>query len=139
MSSERDAEADRAAVLEANDRFYVAFEARDLDAMSDLWVHDDDTVCVHPGWSPLHGWSSIGAGWTALFDGPQRLQFIVTDAHVSIVGDMAWVSCDENLLTAGASGVVAALNVFRRIDDAWRMVVHHGAPVMARGDDEVDD
>ena len=126
------------AVLEANGRFYAAFEARDLDAMSDLWAHDDDTVCVHPGWSPLRGWSAIGASWAALFDGPQQLQFIVTDEQVVVNGDSAWVSCDENLLTTGASGVVAALNMFRRDGDEWRMVVHHGAPVMARGD-ELDD
>lgn len=132
MSSDADA------VLEANARFYSAFEARDLDLMSDLWVHDDDAVCVHPGWTPLRGWPAIGASWVALFDGPQQLQFIVTDEHVVVDGDVAWVSCDENLLTAGASGVVTALNLFRRTADGWRLVVHHGAPVMARGD-EADD
>ena len=33
-------------VLAANRRFYEAFEASDIDAMSDVWVHDDGVVCI---------------------------------------------------------------------------------------------
>jgi ketosteroid isomerase-like protein len=75
-----------------------------------------------------------------MFDGPQHIQFIVTDEHVSVNGDVAWVSCDENLLTIGASATVNALNVFERAQDGkWRMVAHHGAPVMIASDEEFDD
>src|SRR5204863_3613287 len=48
-------------VLAANRRFYEAFEASDIDAMSDVWVHDDGAVCTHPGWATLHGWAAIAA------------------------------------------------------------------------------
>ncbi len=127
-----DPEADEAAVLAANRAFYEAFEARDIDAMSDLWAHDDRVVCVHPGWTQLRGWGSVAASWAALFGGPQHLQFIVTDEHVVLAGDVAWVSCDENLLAGDGSAAIASLNVFARDDDGtWRMLVHHGAPVMS--------
>ena len=37
-------------VLAANRAFYAAFEARDIDALSDVWEHSDRSTCVHPGW-----------------------------------------------------------------------------------------
>jgi len=124
-------EADRLAVLAANEAFYDAFEARDLDAMSDLWAHDDRVTCVHPGWTELRGWASVASSWAALFGGSQQLQFIVTDPHVVVAGDVAWVTCDENLLSGEGSATVASLNLFARDDrGAWRMLAHHGAPVM---------
>jgi ketosteroid isomerase-like protein len=142
MSEERprrlDLGVDRAAVLAANRAFYDAFEARDIDAMSDLWAHDDRVVCVHPGWTELRGWAAVAASWAALFGGPQHLQFIVTDEHVVLAGDVAWVSCDENLLAVDGSATVASLNVFARDDrGTWKLLVHHAAPVMSTaGDDE---
>jgi ketosteroid isomerase-like protein len=117
-------------VLAANQAFYGAFEARDLDLMADIWDHGDDVACTHPGWSTLHGWGPIGASWAALLSNGERLQFIVADELVRVCGSMAWVACTENLLAEdGFGGTVAALNVFERHDDRWVMVAHHGSPV----------
>jgi len=119
-------------VLAANAAFYAAFEARDLDAMSDVWEHTDRTSCVHPGWPILTGWASVAASWFALFDGPQRLQFIVTGTEVRVAGDTAWVTCNENLIegAGAATSSVAATNVFARGDGGWRLVHHHGSPIV---------
>lgn len=125
-------DADAEAVLAVNAAFYEAFESRDLDAMSDVWEHSDRVACVHPGWSILMGWGAVSASWFALFDGPQRLQFIVTDERVTVAGDTAWVTCSENLIDAGATQAVAATNVFTRDADGWRLVLHHGSPVVHR-------
>jgi ketosteroid isomerase-like protein len=118
------------AVMAANRAFYDAFEARDLDAMSDLWEHDDHVVCTHPGWKSLHGWGAVAGSWFALFGGPQQLQFILTDERVHVDGEVAWVTLDENLISEQGGGTVAAVNVFRRVDDRWRLVLHHGSPVV---------
>lgn len=123
---------DVAAVLAANDAFYAAFEARDLDAMSDVWEHTDRVSCVHPGWPRLQGWAAVASSWYALFDGPQRLQMIVTGVRADVVGDLAWVTCDEGLLDARGTQSVAATNLFARSDGRWRMVAHHGSPVAQR-------
>lgn len=117
------------AVLAANRAYYEAFEARDLDAMSAVWHHDDAVACTHPGWRTLHGWGAVAASWFALFRGPQHLQFILTDERVQVAGDVAWVTVDEDLIGDEVSGTVAAVNVYRRIDGRWRMVLHHGSPV----------
>ena len=119
-------------MLEVNRAFYAAFEARDMDAMSDVWEHSDRTLCTHPGWSTLRGWGAISGSWFALFQGPQQLQFVLTQEQVDVEGDMAWVAVDENLLgDQGGGATVAALNLFTRSqrDGGWRMVAHHGSPV----------
>ena len=90
-------------VLAANRAFYEAFEARDIDAMSESWEHSDRVVCTHPGWASLHGWAAV-----------------------------AWVTVDENLISETISGTVAAVNMFVFDGQRWRLVVHHGAPVAAR-------
>lgn len=121
-------------VLAVNREFYEAFESRDLDRMSDVWAHDDRVSCVHPGWTALRGWAAVGSSWAALFNGPQHLQFIVTEEEVTVVGDLAWVNCVENLLAEDGSATIAALNLFERGDGGWRMLAHHGSPVMASPD-----
>ena len=118
-----------AAVRRVNRRFYDAFEARDIDAMSDVWEHDDRVSCTHPGWRTLHGWGAVSGSWFALFRGPQPLQFILTDERVAVEGGTAWVTVDENLISAEGSGTVAAVNVFVRRADRWRLVAHHGSAV----------
>ena len=123
---------DRDAVLSVNQAFYDAFEARDLDRMSEVWEHSDRAVCTHPGWSSLRGWAAIVSSFATLFHSPQSLQFLLTDAAASVDGDTAWVTVDENLLGDQGGTTVAALNVFARTGDGWRLVVHHGSPVHVR-------
>ena len=119
-------------VLAANRAFYSAFEAIDMDAMSDVWEHSDRATCVHPGWGRLHGWAAISASFFALFQNGQPLQFILTNERVDVVDDLAWVSCDENILSEQVGGTVAALNLFTRTGDGWRMIVHHGSSIVPR-------
>jgi ketosteroid isomerase-like protein len=124
-----DDSADQAAVRAANQAFYAAFEARDLDAMSDVWEHGDRVTCTHPGWRTLRGWGAVSGSWFALFGGPSPLQFILTNEVVSVSGDAAWVTVDENLISADGGGTVAALNLFLRSEGRWWLVSHHGGPV----------
>jgi ketosteroid isomerase-like protein len=127
-------EDDEDAVLAANRAFYDAFEAGDLDAMSDVWEHGARATCTHPGWPTLQGWQAVVSSWYALFTNGQRLQFIVTDEHATVIGDAAWVTCYENILEGATAGTVAAVNLFARDrGQGWRLVGHHGSPVVARG------
>jgi uncharacterized protein (TIGR02246 family) len=127
-------------VAAVNAAYYAAFEARDLDAMADLWERTDRATVTHPGWPTLHGWAKVAGSWDAIFRNTPYIQFFLTDEHVDVVGDMAWVVVEENILQAvGAGGAVvqqelsearvAAINVYARTEGRWRMVVHHASPV----------
>lgn len=123
----------------ANASFYAAFESGDLDAMSDVWEHNDRVTCTHPGWPVLRGWGAVAASWVALFQGPQQLQFILTDEVIEIEGNVAWVTVDENILDLDSGSTVSSLNVFVRADGGtapvWMMVAHHGSAVAPRSSD----
>lgn len=119
-------------MLAVNQEFYDAHEQRDLSAMAKVWEHSDRVVCVHPGWTMLRSWPIVEESWRRIFTGPGRNQFIVTNDVVVVDGDVAWVSLDENLVDGAVTGTVAATNVFVRRGDAWRMVLHHGSPVISR-------
>lgn len=119
-------------VLAANQAFYDAHERRDLAAMVEVWDHTDRAVCIHPGWPILRTWPVIEESWRRIFAGPGRNQFILTNESVAIDGDLAWVTLEENLVDTGATGTVAATNLFGRADGRWRLVVHHGSPIVMR-------
>ena len=130
---------DKAAVEEVNTEFYGAFERGDLDSMTRIWLDDRETLCVHPGTTPLRGASAITRSWALLMANATYIQFFLTDVEVSVHGDVASVSCMENVLTAdehtadasfiGARAV--ATNVFVRSGDTWRLWIHHASPVMS--------
>jgi ketosteroid isomerase-like protein len=129
------------AVLRTNAAFYAAFESRDLDAMAELWERSDRVAVTHPGWPTLHGWPRVLGSWDAIFAGTVFMQFLISDERCSVVGDTAWVTCDENILQSGPSreggedlaeiqgARVAALNLFVFDAQRWRMVAHYGASV----------
>lgn len=121
---------DTASLLEANARFYEAFESKDLDTMSALWERTPRVVCTHPGWSTLRGWPHVQASFFAMFDAPGNLQFVLTDTTAHVSGDTGWVAVDENLLGDQAGSTIAALNLFVRDHTGrWRVVAHHGSIV----------
>ena len=45
---------DQDSAITANEKFYKAFNARDLSAMKEIWSSHQNVTCVHPGWSPLN-------------------------------------------------------------------------------------
>jgi ketosteroid isomerase-like protein len=134
------------AVLSVNSRFYAAFEAGDLDAMEEVWVSRGHAVCIHPGWSPVVGVSAVRRSWAVVMANTPYIQFILTDVSVSVLGDVASVTCTENVLAAGegsptegfAGGKAVTTNVFRRSTDGWRLWIHHASPVLSGEESDRD-
>jgi ketosteroid isomerase-like protein len=123
-------------VTSANAAFYRAFEALDLPAMEELWAHGDHVKCVHPGWPMLSGWQAVRASWEAIFANTREMRFTLTNVQVAPAGDLAWVTCTENILSEsdGRVGVtsILATNIFERGPGGWRMVHHHASHVLGR-------
>jgi len=140
-------DADVAAVEEANARFYAAFEHGDLDAMRAVWVADSHAVCIHPGWNPVIGAAAVDRSWAVVMANTPYIQFILTDVEVTVRGDVASVTCTENVLAAAedestpgfAGGKAVSTNVFLRVEGGWRLWIHHASPVLSKsGADEGD-
>ncbi len=120
------------AVREVNRRFYSAHEAQDIEQMIAVWKHGPDVVCIHPGWPILRGWEAVVDSWRRIFAGPSDNQFIVTNDQVNIANGVAWVTLDENLMSAAGTGTIAATNILLKTNGEWKVVHHHGSPVAAQ-------
>ncbi len=119
------------AVQAANQAFYDAHERRDFEAMDAIWEHSDRVICVHPGWPILRGWSAVGMSWRQIFSGAGRNQFLLTNVSISVDGELAWVTLEENLVDTGNMSAVAATNIYTRTPDGWRLINHHASPILA--------
>ena len=113
---------EHAAVLFANDAFYLAFAGRDMAAMDDVWAKKTPVSCVHPGWAPISERSEVMESWRAILTGPAAPKITCAGPTVRIVGDVAWVVCHEVL----DQGFLVATNIFVREDGRWK-IIHHQA------------
>src|SRR5665809_124339 len=86
----------------SNAAFYAAFESAELDAMTALWMDDREALCVHPGALPVRGTSAINRSCALIMANTPYIQFFLTDVETSVLGDVASVTCTENVLTADA-------------------------------------
>ena len=121
-------------VRAANAEFYAAFESLDISRMEAVWLRENYIRCVHPGWSLLTGWDAVMESWRRIFENTRRMHFTLTDVRVHVNGSVAWVTLYENLDSVqgeqASSAVVLTTNIFEAGTQGWRMIHHHGSPVM---------
>ncbi len=128
---------DRAAVIAANECFYLAFERRDLAAMAACWSGTDGDACIHPGWEPVYGNEAVMETWEGIFETGVPMHFSVSDIVVQLLGDIARVHNVENISVAGEGetiGRVAVTHLYLRRAGQWQMVLHHGSPIAPFGE-----
>lgn len=129
-------------VEQANALFYRAFETLDLGQMEAVWSHGEHVKCVHPGWPLLIGWDAVRSSWEAIFESAAEMRFTISAVLVEVAGDLAWVTCTENILSEIRGRVtvtsVLATNVFERGPAGWRLVHHHASHVVGSAPDAAD-
>lgn len=140
---------DIAAIETVNQAFYTAIEDADLDKMTEIWAEDTlegRVSCVHPGWSMLAGRAEVLRSWALIMANTTYIQFVLTDVQTTVLGDLAVLTCVENILTAGeegessfAAGKVVASNVYVRSGRGWRLWMHHGSPVLQSEDEDEEE
>lgn len=122
-------------VERANERFYRAFESLDIHKMEEVWATDKPVKCVHPGWELRSGWPDVRDSWVLIFNHTTGMRFEVTDVDIVVNGDLAWVTCTEkvSMMVDGEPHVsrVLATNLYARNASDWKMIHHHGSPVMS--------
>jgi dihydropteroate synthase len=93
---------DAASVEAANTSFYAAVESADLDLLGAIWADGSSaghSMCVHPGWPALRGRDEILRSFSLILANTPYIQFFLTDVEVRVAGDVAVVTCAENILT----------------------------------------
>ena len=116
-----------AAILFANDAFYLAFATRDVEAMDAVWAKGSPASCIHPGWNMITGRAEVMRSWQAILESPDSPDIQCRHAKASLSGDFAYVVCYEEL----EGGFLVATNIYVRENGAWKMV-HHQAGATGR-------
>ena len=112
--------------------FYEALDSGDAAAIAELWLEDDDIVCVHPGGPRLIGHGAVRASWAAILsNGPLHVRSTSRkslDAPTVAVHNVI----EEVLVTQGRERHIArvvATNGFVKTGAGWKMVLHHASAV----------
>jgi hypothetical protein len=113
------------AVLEANERFYQAFNTKDLALMDVVWAREHAVTCVHPGWNLLEGRQDVLESWRNILANPNQARIVAGGANVTLIGDLAIVVCRE--LVAGSP--LIATNLFVMENGEWLLLHHQSGPV----------
>ena len=129
-------------IIAANEGFYKAFNARDLDAMKNVWGSHEKITCIHPGWVPLNGLESIIDSWEGIFKNSGNMDIQITDISVTTSESLAWISCVEKLYTIATHGVLASkvfsTNLFQLNEGNWEMIMHHASSLPSSPESEED-
>ena len=121
-----------AAVLFANDAFYLAFAGKDLEAMDSLWARHAPVTCIHPGWDAITGRDEVMESWRAILTNPNAPRIECRDPRAHLNGDVAYVICYEAIDRA----FLIATNLFVREDGTWKMVHHQAGATRATPPEE---
>jgi ketosteroid isomerase-like protein len=117
---------DEAAILAANAAYYRAFTSANFAAMSRIWA-DDNVSCIHPGWPVLIGRQAILESYREILRNPNQERIDPRNDTVMATGDEARVICVEFV----GGSALAATNLFKLVDGAWRMTHHQASPIAA--------
>ena len=121
-------------VTQANQQFYEAFESLDVAHMDRIWLQQDYVTCIHPGWTQRVGWPAVRDSWVLIFNNTFSMKFELTEIQIQVAGDVAWVICTENITSrqgeATRESQVLATNLYERVGKAWKIIHHHGSPVV---------
>ncbi len=121
-------------VTKANEAFYDAFGSLDVVKMDRVWAQQDYVTCIHPGWTLRSGWPQVRDSWVLIFNNTFSMEFELSDLQIQVAGDVAWVICVENITSRQGETLqetrVLATNLSERMGDEWKMIHHHGSPIM---------
>ncbi|MBI4535664.1 MAG: nuclear transport factor 2 family protein [Ignavibacteriae bacterium] len=121
-----------------NARFYEAFENADLDALDSIWLHSQRVRCIHPGWDIIVGWEAVRESWERVFASNAAMKFSLRNVAAEIHGKLGVVVLIEEIVwrsgSSVESGSVLATNLFEHDGKTWRMIHHHGSPLIGEKD-----
>lgn len=121
---------DQDSVKAANEEYYQAYNARDIEAMDRIWAKNVAVACIHSSYPKLSSREDVLKSYRVIFDVPNLPQLIHQQDTITVTGDTALVTAYETW--AGGKNTYAATKVFVREDGEWRLVLHHSSPVTQR-------
>jgi len=114
---------------DAEDAFYDAIDERDAEGLRGVWEDSADIACLLPMQPVLHG-ADVHEAFRPLLDGEVTLDIQVRHLRWLEAGDIAIHFVEERVSAPGAppQPAVYAINIFRRGNSGWRLLIHQNSP-----------
>lgn len=111
--------------------FYRAFNQRDMHLMQDNWESSEEASMSNPLGGIKRGWMDIRQVYERIFNGPAEVYVEYYDYSLHQSGDMCVaVGRERGYFKLGDNQLELAIRtsrVYRRLDDQWRQLHHHGS------------
>ncbi|MET0067105.1 MAG: nuclear transport factor 2 family protein [Candidatus Thiodiazotropha sp.] len=115
---------------DAEDAYYDAIEAQDLETLMSVWEASDEVICLLPMLPAVQGRSSVREVWSKMFHNAQGLEIEVIH--------MSWIETAELAIHLVEERVrmpeqpephrVYASNIYRKQAGNWYLLMHQNAP-----------
>lgn len=109
--------------------FYESFQFCDVQVMAAIWSMLDAS-CVHPGTDFIHGYQAVVRSWSHILSASGQANISFTVLHRDESAELAVHIVEEKITTVqqGTSRVIAT-NVYKKNQNGWQMIAHHGSLV----------
>lgn len=125
--------------MQAEEAFYQAFRAHDIELMKQVWQNTDDVFCIHPGSSRIYSFDLIIASWAHIFAVKEEINIQVSEVGYQQDTRTAIHTVKELLRVDNRDlGVVYATNIYHQTEQhGWKMVGHHGTPALTESESRI--
>ncbi len=115
---------------ECEQAFYEALDSGDAAIVAELWLDDEDVVCVHPGGPRLTGFGAVRASWVAILSNGalhvrsssrKSLDTPTVAVHNVVEEVVVGQGRDRRVVR------VIATNAYVKTSAGWKMVLHHAS------------
>ena len=117
--------------LRALNEFYAAFNHRDLQRMSDVWLQTDEASMDNPLGGIARSWKEISALYAKLFHSDAQIHVEFLDYTLHEYGDIFFVVGRERGEFARHGSVlplaIRTSRIFARVNGRWQQLHHHGS------------
>lgn len=123
------------AAIKALAEFYAGFNQRDVNRSMQSWARQDDVIMCNPIGGIRKGWEVIADAYQRIMQGDTQVYVEFYDYQISEGFDMFYaVGRERGYAKFHDQGgeqclelAIRTSRVFRKYDDRWRQVHHHGS------------
>ena len=120
---------------DAEDAYYDAMEEGDLGKLLAIWADSDDICCLLPMYPLIQGRREVEEVYARLFSMGQGVELSIRHLSWIQAGEMA-IHQVEEIVQHPPPGQPKpppfyATNIFLKVDNSWRLLIHQNAPTPA--------